>query len=362
MALTTFDEWLWTLSPAALDALRLADLRRAASHERVELPPLTVLTLISDDDDPVDALETRVRTIAEVRRAENVTLIMVRSSSSDRYVIALWDAGQGVYHLVGTVPATNRDWKRVEQSWLNAVAPKLTQVLLNRADFEAIGDALEEHGDVEATRMTARVLHDQSSYTRGWPRAGVKRPSHREALDEARDMMVRSLTMDVAGTNMQVRRSSGASFYRGHFHLFTDVVLARLKTAAYQRRELLDHRERAPRQVAEQVLSLSVERMDLSLPTSRRFLREAISEVKGLQVAAIHGNPYMHLLVTDYLNGTSFDVLVTESNRVEIVPGLKASVGSLARVTEAIGSAVGMQRLEVVEPSRSLPDEAFLTA
>jgi hypothetical protein len=361
MALSTFDTWIWTLSAAKRDGLRLSGLRAAAHADRVDLPPLTVLTLIGDGSDPVAALEARVTSIREVRRAPNVTLLLVVHGGA-RYVIALWDAGDGVYHLVGTVPATDPAWKHVEESWINAVAPRLTQILLNRDDFEAIGDALEEHGDVETTRMTARVLHDQSSYTRGWPRVGVKRPTHREALEEARDMMVRSLTLDVAGSHLQVRRTSGASFYRGQYRLFTDVVLARLKTAACERRTLLADRERAPRSVARQVISMAVEQMDLSLPTSRRFLREAISDVKGLQVAAVHGNPYLHLLVTDYLTGTSFDVLVTEPGRVEIVPGIEASVGSLARVTDAIGGAVGMRQLDIRTRSHSLPDDKFLTA
>ncbi len=64
---------------------------------------------------------------------------------------------------------------------MNAAGPRLSPVILNREDFEAIGDGLAEHGDTAVARMTARVLRDHSSYTRGWPswRAGDGRPTAR---------------------------------------------------------------------------------------------------------------------------------------------------------------------------------------
>jgi hypothetical protein len=35
------------------------------------------------------------------------------------------------------------------------------------------------------------------------------------------------------------------------------------------------------------------------------------TDLRGMQVAVLHDNPYVHVLVNDFLSGTSFDVLVT---------------------------------------------------
>lgn len=360
-ALSPFDLWLWTLDADQLSGLRMHALQEAAAQGRVGLPQLTVLTVISDGADPINLLEGRARGVLEARRSGHVGLLRARMRAKD-YVVAIWPAGDGVYHLVGSVPVTADAWERVEYAWMNATAPHLSPVILNRDDFEAIGDGLAEHGEIAVARMTARVLRDQSSYTRGWPNLdAVRRPTHHEALSEAEGMLVRTLTLDVAAkARVHLRRTSGASFYRGDYRLFADTVLHRLRVAASERRELLSGRERTPLAPAAELLSMEVDRVDLSDPAVRVNVIETITAVRGVQAAVMHDNPYLHLLITDFLNGTSFDLLVTDEGRLDILPGLRSSVGSLARVTDALGDAVGMRELGLRSVTRVIDDNELL--
>lgn len=357
----TLDRWLWELDDERLAGLRLPWLHRAATADGVAFPQLTVLTVISDGADLVDLFESRARGVSGVRRSKHVALLQARMGRTD-YVVAVWPAGDGVFHLVGSVPVTADAWERVEHAWMNAAAPHLSPVILNRDDFEAIGDGLAEHGDIAVARMTARVLRDHSSYSRGWPNLDlVRRPTHHEALRETDGMLVRTLTLDV-GTNTRVhlRRTSGASYYHGEFGLFIDVVLHRLQLAAAERRVLLSNRAREPLAPAGEMLSMHVDRVDLGDPTVRAIVLNTITAVRGVQAAVMHDNPYLHVLVTDFLNGTSFDVLITDDGRLDILPGLRSSVGSLARVTDALGDALGMRELGPRPISRLISaDELF---
>ncbi len=180
-----------------------------AAADGVAFPQLTVLTVISDGaTDPVELFEARARGVHGARRSDHVGLLQARMGRKD-YVVAVWPAGDGVFHLVGSVPVTDGACERVEHAWMNAAAPHLPPVILNRDDFEAIGDGLAEHGDIAAGRMTGRVLRDYSS-SRGWPNLdAVRRPTHHEALQETDGMLVWTLTLDV-GTNTRVhlRRTS----------------------------------------------------------------------------------------------------------------------------------------------------------
>ena len=126
-------------------------------------------------------------------------------------------------------------------------APALTPIILNKADFEAIGDALSEHGDVAVNRLTARVVEDHSSYFRGWHGSeGRRQPTHRQALAETRDMLVRTISLRVGDRlSVHLRRQAGATFYRGDYGLFVSVVLQRLAAAAGERRVLLSDRGRS---------------------------------------------------------------------------------------------------------------------
>lgn len=357
----SFDTWLWDLDEPTLSGLRLPALQRAAVTATITMPQLTVLTVIGDGVDPLELLAACARGILDARRSEHVGLLKARMGRID-YVVGVWPAADGVFHLVGSVPVTDDAWKRVEHAWMNSAAPHLSPVILNRDDFEAIGDGLAEHGDIAVSRMTARVLRDHSSYSRGWPHIdAVRRPTHREALSETDSMLVRTLTLDVGErTRVHLRRTSGASFYHGDLSLFTDVVLRRLQRAAVERRALLSDRERKPGAPALEMLSMEIDRVDLGDPVVRKAIVRTIAGLRGFQAAVMHDNPYLHLLVTDFLNGASFDLLITEDGRLDILPGLRSSVGSLARVTDALGDALGMRELRLRSVERFIDDELLL--
>lgn len=361
--LNAFDDWLWSSNADAPQGLRLDDLPSRAAADGVTMPQLTVLSVISEGPTPGEVLHG-ARGVEEIRHFGSVELIQA-SMGSRGYVVAAWPTSEsGVFHLTGSVPVTDDAWERVERVWMNAVGSRLAPVILNRQDFDNIGHTLAEHGSIETTRMTARVLRDSSSYTRGWPQVpGVRRPSHGEALSETDGMIVKTITLDVAGrTRVQLRRSSGASFLRGDFRLFCEIVLDALTRAAGERRELLAGRERQPLEPVRETVSIGVDRVDLDDPRVRDELLRTLTALRGVQAAVMHENPYMHVLVTDFANASTFDVLITDDGRLDIVPGLRSSVGSLARVTDALGAALGMRDITLRAVDDTIPDEEFLGA
>lgn len=361
--LNAFDAWLWSADADTAQGLRLEDLPFRAAADGVKLPQLTVLTLISEGPTPGELLHG-ARGVEGVHHVGGVELIQA-SMGSRGYVVAAWPTVEpGVFHLTGSVPVTDDGWERVERVWMNAVGSRLAPVILNRQDFDSIGHTLAEHGSIETTRMTARVLRDSSSYTRGWPHVpGVRRPSHGEALSETDGMIVKTITLDVAGrTRVQLRRSSGASFLRGDFRLFCDIVLGALTRAAGERRELLAGRQREPLAPVSETVSIAVDRVDLDDPRVRAELLSTLTALRGVQAAVMHENPYLHVLVTDFANASTFDVLITDDGRLDIVPGLRSSVGSLARVTDALGVALGMRDITLRPVGGTIPDEEFFGA
>jgi hypothetical protein len=346
-----FDDWLWELPQAELDALELAGLARSAADAGVEFPQISATTAIAEDDvDPVALLAANGVGIEDHRTSAWGGLLRARLRQH-RYTVAVRSLSEGVLHLLGSVPFTERPWERVDRSWLPAAHPNIAGVILNRNDFEALGDMLSELGDVHVNRMTARVLRDGSSYSRGW---SDMQPGHREALSEAAEgMIVNSLSLSAGPSAIHLRRSAGATFYRGDWRAFVEIVLGQLAKAALQRRRVLSGRSR---EAAEPVLETLV--MDLqpdvaAAPSTRGRILAAINELRGARTAVLHANPYLHLIVTDHLDGSSFDILITDDHRLTIVPGLRASTGSLARMTDAVGLALGMDELRL----ESVPEE-----
>jgi hypothetical protein len=358
-----FDDALWAAAESGHAAGSLRDLVHATFQgERDD--HLTVATVIADGCEPGERLaEAGASAVTGFGWAGPVAVLRVGEENA-AYSIGVWPTTEdGVYHLVGTVPVTDERWRRVER-WLAKAAPRLVAFVLNQADFEGVGASLAEHGRVEVSRLTARVLSDGSSYTRGWPEGRAPRPTYAQALSEVEEFAsVRTLTVRVEDSlSLHLRRQAGATFYSGNFRTFDEVVLAALVGAAARRRLLLTGRARQAHIRQEHAIAVQMPTAVFANADSVSELLEALSEQRGVGIAVLHRNPYLHVAVTDYLDGSNFDAFVTFDDRVLIYPGYRASVGALTRLTEHLAERFAAR--EVVDVEASTPptrDELFTT-
>lgn len=329
-----FDQAFWDLLMSPQPPSSLEELH--AVLKSFPGTPLTVETVLADADDPGTAL---MADGDELRRVGVVSALRMPDDEG-QFVVSLWPAGpHGVLHLVATVPSTDERWRRAERR-VAAAAPRVVPFFLDHDDFAAISTSLAEHGGVEVSRMTARDRVDQSSLSKGWPsRKGTVRPSPEDAIGYAEDSgaSVRTMTLHVEDVlALHLRRRAGATYYAGDFALFKDRVLGRLSAAAGRRRALLTGRER---RVGERPARPLTVRLPVALFTDGEATSQLIDELahqRTLSVAVLHRNPYLHIVVTDYLDGSNFDVFITAEDAIDIHPGFRASVGALGRLTDVL--------------------------
>jgi len=362
--LSSFDRALWTAANAGAAPRSLRDtVMDTFSGERQN--QLTVWTVIAEQTDPVERLARLAgESVALYRRLGPVGLVLVDARSGP-FVVSVWPTAEnGIFHLIGTVPVTDDRWRRVER-WVGNAAPGVVPFVLNEADFDSMGASLAEHGRVEVSRLAARVLSDGSSYTRGWRESRRRsRPTYRQAVGEVEGLAsIRTLTLHVADAlSLHLRRQAGATYYGGSFRLFEDVVLLALVTSAGRRRRLLSNRARQSSGVAESAIGVKLPAGMFADPDHIAQLLDTLSEQRGTGIAVLHRNPYLHVAVTDYLDGSNFDAFVTSDDEVVIYPGYRASVGALTRLTEHLAERFAAR--EVVDVPASVPpttEELFTT-
>jgi len=351
----SFDDALWAAADEGRAPQSLRDLVQTTFRRRGNKPDqLTVATLIADRGEPGERLAQAGGRYVDAAAWAGPVAVLRINDKSGLYVVGVWPtSAEGVYHIVGTVPVTDERWRRVER-WVANSAPRLVPFVLNQSDFEGVGAALAEHGRVEVSRLTARVLSDESSYTRGWADGRrTPRPTYSQALDEVEGVAsVRTLTVHVADhLNLHLRRQAGATYYGGDFRLFEDVVLGALVTAAGRRKELLSGRERKLHVTPERAIAVEMSSAIFADPEAVTELLDALSEQRGVGIAVLHRNPYLHVAVTDYLDGSNFDAFVTLDDRVVIYPGYRASVGALTRLTEHLSERFAAREVTDVRAS-----------
>ena len=229
-----------------------------------------------------------------------------------------------MWHLVGSAPTTDPRWRKVER-WVANASPLVVPVLLNHDDFADIGTALSEHGEVEVSRMTARRRADLSSVSRGWKaRSGSLRPTHHEVIAdaEAEGASVRTLSLHVEDVlSLHLRRLAGATYYTGDFSLFDRLVLGRLATAASRRRDLLSGRARQVDEPPRRPITIRLPGPVLVDAEATGDVLAVLERQRDVAVAVLHRNPYLHVVVTDYSDGSNFDVFVTDPCAIEVHPG-----------------------------------------
>lgn len=62
----------------------------------------------------------------------------------------------------------------------------------------------------------------------------------------------------------------------------------------------------------------------------------AMRTYENASISVLHGNPYIHLGVIDYLDGSGFDIWVVDSKELVIVPQMHGSIGAIKRLVNHI--------------------------
>jgi hypothetical protein len=336
MSLSAFDRALWEYPAEG------ASERRVFQHLVEEFEsPLNAWVLLVDAatkaTPPLDRLG-QMYGVVETRWLGRSLLYHVADGMTPHVVAAVPSSHENVMLLASSLSASDDRWRRLRR-WVTKSVHALSPVYLNEADLVALGDALAEIAPVSASRLTARNLVDGSSYTRGWPeRRKRPRPSHREVLSEAQKLAVRTLTLHVGSRLLvQLRREAGATYYSGDFELFDNIVLQDLEDAAAHRVELLKGRERKRDAPVLRPLSVRTRASTFANPEAVAELLYVLEHQPATGVAVFHRNPYLHVAVTDYADGSNFDVFVNRADELVVIPGYSATVGSLARLTDAVG-------------------------
>jgi hypothetical protein len=99
----------------------------------------------------------------------------------------------------------------------------------------------------------------------------------------------------------------------------------------FSRRSRRDNPDLAARPLT---IKFDEERFD-DLQENQIFI-QAMRSLQTASVSVLHGNPYIHLGVIDYMDGSTFDLWVVDSRELIIVPQLYVSVGAIKRLVNHI--------------------------
>lgn len=254
-----------------------------------------------------------------------------------------------VYMIISASKAS--DFKTVIGKLMNKYYPTVSRIFLTNNEMRMIMDKLEEstgykiHVDssigkkriigyvkkkesrVTYTNLPYREVFDEIIARDGWVQL-VKYTA--ELIEKKDDEEIR--TPKFSGI---ISRECFFSCMRDFSPVIETVIPYAIKFASIRNEYLRVRAESAPKLKPEPVVIKFDEGIFAEASKNKQYI-EALAELDAASISIYHSNPYIHISLLDYLDGSSYDIWVLSSDRLVIIPQISASSASMARLLNHI--------------------------
>lgn len=272
-----------------------------------------------------------------------------REAVTVKAVVVRYGETVPMYMIVSDCKAS--EFKSVITQLFNKHYPTVSRIFLTNNEMQFIFEKLEESTNCE-------IQVDSSIGKKGIAKMIKKKESqvtytnvpYKEVFDEiiGHERWVQSIKF----TALRVHREKGtiSSEYvysgivsrdcffscMGTFQPFIQTIIPLATKFATTRVEYLRKRaESAPDLKPEPIVIKFTEDL-FSDPSKNKQYIDAIAELESCSISEYHTNPYIHISLLDYLDGSSYDLWVTSSDRLVIIPQFSASTASMARLVNHV--------------------------
>jgi len=234
--------------------------------------------------------------------------------------------------------------KSVLGPFLNSYYPDVSRVYLSSVELFLLLRRLQEksEGKILIDRLTAysrlKATHRQNrtevTYTEE-PFGDI----FKRLLEN--DQWVDKIRFSLFASDGSYQMSGYLSRYgffrcKNSFSIFYQTAITDAVKMASRKLRAFANRNRSAEQPTPQKLEIDYEYDIFQAKEQMSRLIEAIASMKFTSMSIYHRNPYLHVSVLDYLDGSSYDVWVVTANKIHIVPQIQASAASLARLVNHV--------------------------
>jgi len=302
---------------------------------------------------PLPDAESLFRRTAEVKVNRGTLLARLelpRTSLAEDYrkgVAAVWPRPDLGYATVIAL-APSFVWERVVLARLASAPPAVSKPTLTQDALRKLLVAIEQ-------KLSAMRLRVRKATSRRWVVSNRRRVlasridwedlSLPEAFAEARDehKWFSSIKFEMQKADERPTGISALVSRHGYLqtgrtcHEFFALMAPILGDVASERYRALSGRSRAdtpghkPRPLAVQY-----DQPFFRDKANNARLISAVRRVPYFGYTVVHANPYVHVMMTDYVDGSSYDIYVLEESRMLLIPQIRATPGSLDRLLSGL--------------------------
>jgi hypothetical protein len=253
------------------------------------------------------------------------------------------------------------EFKTVITQFLSKYFPEISRVFLTNDEMENLFKAVED-----ATGF--RVIVDSSVCKKRLPGLGKKESQitytdlpYMDVFEKALEndqwvnsirytayMIVKPPRMDEIRTRKFtgiVSRSCFFSIRSDLTPLLNTVIPLTIKFASARNQYFAIRSQSASEIKPEPVVIKFEEPIFENIARNKQFV-DSLTQLEDTSVSEYHTNPYLHVSLLDYLDGSSYDIWIVSSNRLVIIPQFSASAASMSRLINHVFERVQEGKIE----------------
>lgn len=130
-------------------------------------------------------------------------------------------------------------------------------------------------------------------------------------------------------------------FYSGNIDYFFNLFVSAFAESAKHTKSMLENRERKLGEMGVKPIVINFNSDVFKRPANNIQFIDALSSLDKSGISVYHSNPYLHVSIVDFQDGSSYDVFAVTSKSVCIVPSFRSSINSLMKISDHIFKSVG---------------------
>lgn len=341
------------------DNLKLKIEEKVSSDKSLKL---SVISVISDLDLVRILEETRIGKFKiSIESAKDYWKIQVRrlivrsdiengkrTISGEVFVEKPRDGGK-IWHLITTEGLDFQ--KNCLERVIDLLSPKISRFYLASDELRSIFTRFENSGYTILVKKAVLYSHKEEG------EISFKKLPYYLIFNEAeeRDMYVDKVefvTMKDHKFKFHgfVARGGTSKFIRGRISLYYEEFLPLLARFGEDKRRKLDRKGKNTKTFDLNPLALVFKEEVILDEGDIKRIVESLQKLPRSSILLYHSNPYLHLSLLDFIDGSSCDIFVSSPDKISIIPSHNSSLSSLMRVLNHLSKY--FEEGEIVEKRR----------
>lgn len=334
-------------APSWRETLELAA-RTCSVQRRVKLFCATFIT-----ESPAPKIIAGYNLPLTLEKKDDYWVASLRSSAKERGAsmqFGLFSLGSNcwtAFTLAETIATENRLLRL-----LRSLAPDFSKAYLSSTDIRHVFDQFEQDQSVEIFVNKAVAY----SHRREGQISFKKEPYHvvfNRAENEGMFVDKVDFTIGSKGfLHAFIARNGVAKFLNGQMGVFLDIVLGGIVATASGIHKVFRQSSRKPGEIDVSPVDIDFGQTVFNDRNDNLAFLSALDFMSRSGIAVLHENPYVHVSLIDFFDGSSFDIFATSPGVVTIIPQVGASAFSMNRLCNHIFESFREGRVVTPQPRR----------